>query len=287
MLDKLVPLVGLALVAGCAPLQQSTFESALARTEAATGGRIGVAVLDARGMQLEAYRGRERFAMCSTFKLALAAAILQRVDRGTLSLDQTIAYDKSDIVFHAPVTEKALVGDRGELTIRQLIEAIVQVSDNPAANLLLEKVGGPAGFTQFMRSAGDPASRLDRIETALNENAPGDPRDTTTPLAHAQLVRSLLLGDVLSEGSRSLLREIATGTRTGTARLPAGTPDGWQIAHKTGSCGTAYNDIAVVWPNEAEPYVVTAYVDRPSVPAQQAEAAIAEVARLAAQAAGR
>ena len=157
------------------------------------GGRLGVAVLDTAGAGLPvAHRGDERFALCSTFKLVAAAFVLARVDRGEESLERRITYGRDRLVTYSPATEKHAGG--GGLTVGELCDAAVTLSDNTAANLLLESFGGPAGLTAFMRSLGDGVSRLDRWEPDLNEAAPSDPRDTTTPIAMLGLLRGTVVG---------------------------------------------------------------------------------------------
>src|SRR5690242_19507555 len=147
--------------------------------EKSLGGRIGVSALDMGTGARLGHRGRERFAMCSSFKWLLAADVLAHAERGELKLDTAIAYSQKDLLGVAPVT-RAHVGE-GQLTIEALCAAAVKVSDNTAANLLLGQIGGPAGLTHFLRGIGDPVTRLDRTEPTLNANIPGDPRDTTMP----------------------------------------------------------------------------------------------------------
>ncbi|MCA9624225.1 MAG: class A beta-lactamase, partial [Myxococcales bacterium] len=170
--------------------------------EAAVGGRLGVIAMDsADGAVLLARRPDERFAMCSSFKWALAAAVLARVDRGELALAEPVPYAEADLLQHSPVTREHLA--EGAMSLEALAEAAVVTSDNAAANLLLAKIGGPAGLTAFLRAEGDDTTRLDRTEPTLNENTPGAPRDTTTPRAMATSLSRLLLGPSLSEASRA------------------------------------------------------------------------------------
>lgn len=277
-------LLGAGLLAACAAdgadRRQPANDAAITAIERRIGGRIGVALIGADGRLEFAHRADERFAMCSTFKLALAAAILDMADRSQLSLDESIAYTRADLVSYAPVVEANLA--KGSLTVGELAEAIVTVSDNAAANLLLNRIGGPPVLTAFVRRHGDPVTRLDRMETALNENAPGDPRDTTAPAAMARLARTLLLGDALAPASRQRLAGWAEASTTGLQRIRAGLPKGWRAGDKTGNCGTAYNDLAIVWPDGAEPFVLAVYVDRPTAPQAAINPAIAEIGSLAA-----
>ena len=108
--------------------------------------------------------------MCSSFKWLLATDVLARADRGDLKLDWAIGYSQKDLLGAAPVT-RAHVG-AGALTMEQLCAAAVKYSNNTAANLLLAQIGGPAGLTRFLRGTGDPVTRLDRTELALNSNIP-------------------------------------------------------------------------------------------------------------------
>ena len=169
----------------------------LAEIEAREGGRLGVFVRDTGAGATIEHRADERFPMCSTFKLLAAAAVLKRVDEGAERLDRTIAYGPSDLLEYAPIT-KAHVAEGG-MTVADLCAAAIDWSDNTAANLVLQTIGGPAGFTTFARSLGDEVTRLDRNEPSLNESLPGDPRDTTSPRAMAASMQKVLLGDVLSE----------------------------------------------------------------------------------------
>ena len=172
---------------------------AFARIEESSGGRLGVAVLDIQNDARAEHRATERFPMCSTFKVLAAACILARVDAGSASLDQQIAIRSEDLVTYSPFTEKH-VGST--VTVRALAAAALTLSDNTAGNLLLGQIGGPAGVTAYARSLGDGETRLDRIETALNEALPGDRRDTTTPAAMLGDLYRLLIGDALSAASR-------------------------------------------------------------------------------------
>lgn len=180
-----------------------TAEDRLMALEARSGRRLGVAALDTVTGRRVAHRAGERFAMCSTFKLALAGAVLASVDAGKESLDRRVAYTSADLLSYAPVTREH--AKEGSLTVGALCASAVEVSDNTAANLLLRTLGGPAGFTRFLRALGDDVTRLDRDEPTLNTNEPGDVRDTTTPDAMLATMKALLLGDALSPASRQLL----------------------------------------------------------------------------------
>jgi beta-lactamase class A len=114
---------------------------AVAGLESRHGGRLGVAVLDVgSGVRIE-HRADERFAMCSTFKVIAAALVLTRVDRGEERLDRRVVFTADQLVTYSPGTEKR-VGPPG-MTVAELCEAALTVSDNTAANLMLAGFGGP------------------------------------------------------------------------------------------------------------------------------------------------
>ncbi|WP_210292914.1 class A beta-lactamase [Bradyrhizobium septentrionale] len=253
-----------------------------ARIELATSGRLGVAAHDMETGLRASQRGDERFPMCSTFKALASAAVLHRVDRDESSLDQRVQIEAKDILAYAPVT-KEHVGS--SMTLSELCEAAITLSDNTAANLLLREIGGPAGLTSFFRTIGDNVSRLDRWEVALNEGVSGDPRDTTSPVAMLKNLQRVAIGDVLQATSRQRLIDWMVANKTGDARLRAGVPRDWRVGDKTGTGerGT-YNDIGVFWPPGRKPIVVTVYLTGASAPMDKCNEVIANVARAVANA---
>jgi len=248
------------------------------RIEQGSGGRLGVALHDASGRRLAGLRDDERFPICSTFKFLLAAAVLYEVDQGRLRLDRRVPITTADLLGNSPTTREH-VGPHG-LSVAELCRATLIWSDNAAANLLFPLVGGPAGLTAFLRANGDSLTRSDRTEPTLNEFAPGDDRDTTTPAAMAGNLRRLLLGDALAAGSRQQLIEWLRDNRTGDARLRAGLPTGWKVGDKTGSNGEdTTNDIAILWPPGGRPpLLLTAYLQGARVDQDRQNAALRDVA---------
>jgi beta-lactamase class A len=262
---------------------ESGLAARFARIEAEIGGRLGVAVLD--GGATAGHRMEERFPLGSTYKLLAAAGVLARVDAGRDRLDRRIAFSRAQVVTYSPVTEGH--ADGPGMTLDAVCEAAMILSDNTAGNLLFDLLGGPAGLTAWLRGIGDGVTRLDRMETALNEATPGDPRDTTSPDAMLQDLRRLLLGDVLAASSRDRLAGWLKANRTGDARLRARLPPGWQAGEKTGTSahGTS-NDVGLLWPpGGGAPVLVAAFItDCPAPPARR-DAALAEIGALVAGAA--
>jgi beta-lactamase class A len=273
-----VILAGLSLLAGPAMAGPET-DRIFQRIETRLGGRVGLAVLDTGSGKSLSWRGDERFAMCSSFKWVLAAAVLAQADRGQLNLKQRVPYTSKDLFPHSPVTGAHV--KEGAMALEDLCAAAVEESDNGAANLVLARIGGPASVTAYARSVGDSVTRLDRTELSLNDNRPGDPRDTTTPNAMLKTMKTVWTGDALKSSSRAKLLDWLRKSQTGAHRLHAGLPAAWGEGDKTGTGerGAAV-DNAIIWPPNRPPILAAAYLSDSNKPVEMLEAAHAELGRM-------
>jgi beta-lactamase class A len=268
---------------GSGPVSAEGFDPApLARAaEAAANGlsaRVGVAVIDTGTGMSWSTKGDERFPTNSTFKAFLCAALLDADGKGTADPDRKVTVRRSDIVSYSPVTEKRIDGT--PLTLRELCEITVTVSDNAAANIVLKEIGGPQGLTAFLRAIGDGVTRADRWEPESNTGIPGDERDTTSPNAAAESLRGLVLGDALPADAREELTGWLIGNKVGDATLRAGLPKDWRIADKTGAgANGSRSNIAVIWPAGREPVVIAVYITETSASFDARNAAIADIGR--------
>jgi beta-lactamase class A len=275
---------------GRAPLPP-TVADRLASLENRSGGRLGVAILDTGTGRIVGHRTAERFGMCSTFKLPLAAVVLAEIDAGRMKADQWVTYTQADIVPVHPVTGPNLA--KGGMKLVELAEGAQKTSDNVAANLMLRLLGGPEGFTAKLRAMGDPVTRLDRFEPAMNLVMPGEQHDTTTPEAMARLVGRIVAGKLLKPASRDLLIAWMVDTKTGLKRVRAGLPANWRSGDKTGTASddranpmvNKYNDVAIAFPPRRAPIVIASYLDaaaRFDTIRPEDEAIHADVGRIAA-----
>jgi beta-lactamase class A len=272
----------IGVAAEAAAEQQKTEQSAITRIlaiEESLGGRLGVAILDTGdGRRLE-YHASDRFPLCSTFKFLAAGAILQKADKKELDLNRQISYGPIDLLDWAPITKKHV--QEGSMSLDALCAAAIEYSDNTAGNLLLQTIGGPRDLTDFVRSLGDPVTRLDRNEPTLNTAIKGDERDTTSPVAMLNNLKSLLLGNTLSDASRRQLEAWLTKNTTGAKRLRAGLPSTWQIGDKTGTGENgATGAIAIVRPPNRPPILVVVYTVESAAPTEQVNEAFAAIGKI-------
>lgn len=248
----------LALAAGgCIPPDQSPIgrlSAQLRLIEAAeldsAGGTLGVTIFEPETGTAMGLNQDRRFGHASSFKFSLAAMLLARHAIGALDADSRVTWDESDMVEHAPFTRERMASGA---TLRELAEATQKTSDNPAANILMRALGGPAALTGFWRSIGDPESRVGRYEPEMNIVPPSEFRDTTTPAAMARTVARIIYGDVLPDYERAQLKQWMIDTGTGLKRVRAGLPKDWLAGDKTGTSGRIIDDSNFIDIGFAEP----------------------------------
>ncbi|MFG2828194.1 class A beta-lactamase [Streptomyces sp. NPDC048434] len=242
--------------------------------------RLGVYAVNTGTGREVTYHDGQRFAYASTFKALAAGAVLRKYSLH--GMDKVIKYSRGDLVSYSPVTEKH-VGTG--MSLRELCDAAVRYSDNTAANLLFDAIGGPKGLDAVLEELGDDVTRMDRREPQLNQWSPRDTRDTSTPRALAKDLRAFVLGNVLPQRERAQLAKWLQTNTTGAELIKAGMPHDWVVGDKTGA-GSTYgtrNDIAVVWPPHAAPIVVVITSNRGSKDADYDNALISKAASVVAE----
>ncbi|MEO7718081.1 MAG: class A beta-lactamase [Capsulimonas sp.] len=297
------------------------FQRISALAARAKPGALGVAVMDLSGGPVWAFHGARRFPMQSVFKAPLAAAVLARVDHGTLSLNKTVVLRRGDL--HGGLIADKFQGDQETFTVRALLKAAVIDSDNTAADALLRVIGGPRSVTSYLQAHGLREIRVDRSEQMLARTIAGvpssislsaddddavravpaetrrraltaylrDPRDTATPIGAVQFLVALKRGKLLSPKSTAMLLQDMEDVRTGLKRLKAGLPAGARLAHKTGTSGifeglsAATNDIGLITLPNGQTLAVAVFLMASPAPEAQREAVLADVARAAVAAA--
>ncbi|WP_432496896.1 class A beta-lactamase [Kineococcus auxinigenes] len=251
------------------------------RLEERFDARLGLFAVDTGSGRTLAHRAGERFGFASTYKALAAGAVL--AETSDAELDTVVTWSAEEVVAHSPVTGQHV---ESGLPLREVARAAITVSDNTAANVLLEHLGGPAGLEQHLRSLGDSTTQVRNGEPAVNDIVPGETDDTSTPEAMARSLQAYALGDALGEEDREVFAQWLRANTTGDEQVRAGVPDGWVVGDKTGHAGVhgSQNDIAVVWPAGGRaPWVLAVLTDRADADAEPDTALLAEATRVVVQ----
>ena len=233
-------------------------------------GEIGVAVMDLRENWLASHRGDEVFPQQSVSKIWLAVAVLDRVDRGELSLDETVLIQPGDLsVFHQPVKARVLDDGRHVTTVADLISLTIAKSDNATTDILMRRLGGPQAVQEVLEAKGLKGLTAGEEQRVLQPRVAGlswrpeyanlglfnqardavpesrrneliedylrAPPDGATPNGTAKGLAALKDGRLLSPASTRLLLDVMSSSNTGPRRLRGGLAEGWSVAHKTGT----------------------------------------------------
>ncbi len=293
-------------------------EEEFARLAHVSGGTMGVAAVHIETGRAAYLNPDDAFPMASTFKVPVAVALLEKVDHRRLSLQKMVRLHPGDLSPGSGTISRLLDDPGVSLSVLNLLELMLLISDNSAADLCMELAGGPEAVTKHTQELGLNGIRVDRSTLHLiadylgAESLPArkdltldslgglfdaipddkreaaanalmtDPRDTATPRDMAKLLQVIWRGDALSQESAARLRDIMLRCETGAARLRGLLPQDTPVAHKTGTIGGTTNDVGVITlPNDAGTLIVVAFVKASDSPIPERERAIAEVARAA------
>jgi len=286
--------------------------AAIERVASPLAGRIGFAAQEIGGKEVIAFNGDETFVMASTYKVAIAAAVLDRVDRGELRLDQMVNVTLDMMMIGDAALNGTFVHPGLQLSIANLIEVMITESDNTATDISMGLAGGPAAVTQYLRRIGISDFRVDRptgeiigefyglpgpatqklatevfrtrpellkIQGDRNLDFEADPRDQATPLAMLQLLLAIDSGKATSAKSRDFLLGVMSRTRTGASRLKGLLPRGTPVANKTGTIGGVANDVGYITLPDGRRFAIAVFTSSSQTSEADRDRAIAEVAR--------
>ena len=241
--------------------------------------RVGVSAIDTGDGSTVDHRSDERFGFASTLKVFAVAELLA----GTTpeELDEVVTWTQADVdaAGWTPVTEKHV---NTGLPLEDVAESALRVSDNAAMNIVLDEIGGPQGLDAALEEAGDPDTEVIDEEPELNDVDPDSSDNTTTPKAYTADLQGLLDPDRLPEDDREVLLEWMSDNETGDPLIRAGAPKGWTVKDKSGHSDGIQNDIAVVYPPDEDPIIITVLTqsedpdseDGPALVAAAAEAVL-------------
>lgn len=251
-------------------------DSEIERLAAISEGTVGVAIVHLESGRSLFLNGAERFPMASTFKVPVAVQVLHRVDQGDFTLDSMITIQPGDLHPGSGTLTNLFDNPGVVLSVRNLMELMLRISDNSAADLMLRTAGGPAAVNARMKALDVTGIQVDRptvrliadyigipalesddvppkqfralaraVPDSVNQIAAtrfeDDPRDTATPEGMAKLLQAIWEGKALSKGSTDLLIDIMRRCLTGNARIKGILPPNTVVAHKTGTLGGGEN----------------------------------------------
>ena len=274
-------------------------------------GRIGVAAQEIGDDMVIAVNGDETFAMASTYKVAIATTVLDRVDKGELSLDQLVDVPQDMYVTGVIALAETFPHPGIKLSVANLIEVMITESDNTATDVCMGLAGGAAAVTKNLRRLGITDFRVDRTTREIlmdfyglsgatpeivaeaiknnpalvpaqvdpNPNFEADPRDHTTPHAYLKLLLAIDGGKAMSAESREFLLGVMSRTRTGAGRIKGLLPKGTPVAHKTGTAGGIANDVGYVTLPDGRRFAIAVFTNSSKTSVADRDRAIAEVAR--------
>lgn len=297
---------------------ETALEEEWARLEPLSGGSLGLAAVHLETGRTAFLHPDDPFPMASTYKVPIAVELLRRVDEGEFGLDRMVEVEPSDLSPGSGVLSRLFDDPGVSLSVLNLLELMLLISDNSATDLCLRAAGGGERVTARMRELGVEGVRVARSTADLITNYVGaadlppraertratytehyglvsdearaaarsgfesDPRDTATPRGMADLLMKIWNGEGLSKSSRDLLIDIMERCETGAGRLKGMLPEGTVVAHKTGTIGRTTNDVGIVYlPSDAGHFVMVAFVKDSDHEVPEREKAIAEATRAA------
>ena len=242
------------------PLQNKLNEI-LPRWEKRLNAKIGMAIINDDG-QINSYRKEDYFPVNSTIKAFIVAHVLFLVDKGKLDLTQSILIKKSDLIEYSPVCQ-TFFNEKKPITIRELCEATTTLSDNAAANILLNHLGGLMAFNQFLKDIGADVV-LSHNEPLLNHAHYGETYNTAKPNSYAQSLKDIITKDILSNQSKNQLLTWLINDKVADDLLRKHLPKNWRIGDKTGTGSESKNIVAVIWNAQNKPYFISLFITQPN-----------------------
>jgi beta-lactamase class A len=279
-----------------------------------TDGEVGLSAIHIETGRRVNFHESARFPMASTVKIPIAIELLARVDRGEVRLDQMITVQPRDLHPGSGTLSNLFNKPGVVLSVRNLMELMLLISDNSATDMVLRLAGGGEVVTSKMREIGIEGINVNRSTARLISEWIGadlppepdwtpdmwsklyaavprdkraaaelrfneDPRDTAQPSAMTDLLVKIHKKQLHTPASAELLLDIMRRCQTGDARLKGMLPPGTEIAHKTGSIGGTVNDVGIVTLPDGAGHVAVSLFVKKGTKSETSERAIAQISR--------
>jgi beta-lactamase class A len=253
----------------------------------AAQGHVGMAMISLEDGDTTTLNGQGRFPMQSVFKLPLAVAVLDQVDKGKFSLDQIIHIGKEELLPEtwSPIRDKFPEGT--DMKLRDILAYTVSLSDNNGCDLLFRLVGGTAYVDKYIHSLGIDSIAIKATEEQMAKAWEVQYTNWASPVAIIQLLQGIHTGKYLSKSSNDFLLKIMKETTTGPKRMRGLLPKETVVAHKTGTSGTnaagisaATNDAGIVTLPNGKHYAIAVFVSDSRADEATRDAVIARLTHL-------
>ena len=291
-------------------------ERELERIARLGGGAVGVHALHLESGKQISYSPQVRFPMASTVKVAIAVQLLAKIERKELALNTMIDLQPADLHPGSGTISSLLTKPGVQLSVENLLELMMVISDNSATDILLRLAGGTQAVQNRLNELGIRGMSVDRsiiqlladlqgvtlppaeqwttgfYEKLETERLPDarkkaveafaiDPRDTSTPAAMTDLLAKIYAGTALNAQSRTVLLGVMERCRSGDTRIRGFLPPGTLLAHKTGSLGaTATDDVGyITLPDDAGHVALSVFIGPSTQPTAEREQTIAHLSR--------
>lgn len=250
--------------------------------------RVGVSIWGSQGQRVE-LNVNDKYPLQSVFKYHIALAVLAKVDKGELRLEQEVEIKPHQLLpgLWSPLRDAHPNG--GIFTIAELIRYIITVSDNVGCDALLRVVGGTDVVESFFKSHGINDLGIKLNEEQMQADWDRMYENWTTPNASNLSLQKFYDWEnpILSAESYAFFWQTMAETQTGLARLKAQLPPETLIAHKTGSSGTnddgiteAVNDMGIIFLPNGNYFIISVFVSSSKENSETNEKIIADIAKL-------
>ena len=267
---------------------QNVLQSEFEKLAKNTSGNLGIYATIIETGEVAVHNEDSHFPMQSVYKFPIAMAVLDRVDKGELNLDEIIAVDTKEYIptgGHSPIRDK--FPDGVEMKLSELIEYNVAQSDGTACDVLLRLLGGTEVANAYVHKLGVKEIAIATTEMIQVANDTIQYSNWVTPKAMSNLLTIFYTKDILSKKSKAFLLKLMTESPTGPKRIKGLLPAGTIVAHKTGSSGTynglarATNDVGIITLPNGNHLVVSVFLSDSYAEYSDRELVIAKVAKAA------
>ena len=286
---KLLITIGILFqLIGCSNSNNDSLRNDIKNIINNANGTIGVAIKNLDTGDTLTFNNSRHYPMQSVYKFPLAMAVLAKVDKGDLSLNQPIHLSKENLLPYtwSPLRDKYKEGNI-DIPLSEVISSTVSQSDNNGCDILFRLLGGPKNVEDYIYSIGVTDLAIAGIEEEMHKDWNVQFTNWCKPSALVELLEILYKKKILLETSNDYLWKLMVETATGPRRIKGLLPEGTVVAHKTGSSGknengltAAINDVAIIVLPNGQHIAIAIFVSNTTADDEVNERLIASIAKV-------